>query len=79
VNSLGFYPSILQKYTAAGLTCVHGSGIHRTLHHGRSWTLKFGEVVESPPWDVLQNRGDVALRDVVNGCVGMGWGWTWQS
>jgi len=25
----------------------------------------------------VQNRGDVALRDVVSGHGGVGWGWTW--
>ena len=37
------------------------------------------EVVGSPSLEVFQNRGDVALRDVVMGMVGMGWGWTWGS
>ena len=33
-------------------------------------------VVGSPSLEVLQNHGDVALRDVVNGHGGVGWGWT---
>jgi len=31
--------------------------------------------MESPSLEVLQNRGDVALRDVVSGHGGTGWGW----
>ena len=27
--------------------------------------------------EVFENRGGVALRDVVMGTVGVGWGWTW--
>ena len=34
------------------------------------------EVVESPSLEVIQDRGDVALRDVVSGHGGVGWGWT---
>ena len=32
------------------------------------------DVVESPPLEVFQSLGDVALRD-----VGVGWGWAWGS
>ena len=35
------------------------------------------EVVESPSLEVFQNYGDVALRDMVSGHGGMGWGWMW--
>ena len=28
---------------------------------------------------VFQNCGDVALKDVVSGHGGVGWGWTWGS
>jgi len=42
-----------------------------------SWLPK--EVVESPSLEVLQNWGDVALRDMASGHGGMGWGWTWRS
>jgi len=31
---------------------------------------------QSLPLEVLTNHGDVALRDVVSGHGGMGWGWT---
>ena len=34
------------------------------------------EVVGSPSMEVLQNSGDVALRDVGSGHGGVGWGWT---
>jgi len=34
-------------------------------------------VGESPSLEVFQNRRDVALRVMANGCGGMGWGWTW--
>ena len=34
------------------------------------------EVVESPFLEVLKNCVDVALKDVVSGHGGMGWGWT---
>ena len=34
------------------------------------------EVVGSPSLEVFQNCGDVALRDVGSGHVGVGWGWT---
>ena len=34
------------------------------------------EVVESPSMEVFKNCGDVALRCVVTGYGGMGWGWT---
>ena len=27
----------------------------------------------------VQNRGDVALRDVGSGYGGVGWGWSWGS
>ena len=35
------------------------------------------EVVESPSLEVFQSHGDVALRDVVSGHGGVGWGWIW--
>jgi len=35
------------------------------------------EVEESLSLEVFQSRGDVALRDVVSGHGGVGWGWTW--
>ena len=35
------------------------------------------EVVGSPSLEVFQNSGDVALRAVVSGHGGVGWGWTW--
>jgi len=44
---------------------------------GGDWQRLPGEVVESPSMEVLKNCGDVALRDVVSGHSGMGWGWTW--
>ena len=31
-----------------------------------------------PSLEVFQNRGDVALRDVLSGHGGVGWGWTWD-
>jgi len=34
------------------------------------------EVVELLSLKVLQNHGDVALRDVVSGHGEVGWGWT---
>ena len=34
------------------------------------------EVVGSPSMEVFKNHGDVALRDVGSGQVGVGWGWT---
>ena len=34
-------------------------------------------VVGSPSMEVLQNCGDVALRDVVSGHGGVGWDWAW--
>jgi len=33
------------------------------------------EVEETPSLEVFKNHGDVALRDVVSGHGGMGWGW----
>jgi len=39
----------------------------------RHWNRLPKEEVESPSLKVFQNRGDVALRDVVMGMVGMGW------
>ena len=41
----------------------------RVLTH---WHRLPRERVESPSLEVMQNHGDVALRD-----VGMSWGWTW--
>jgi len=35
--------------------------------------------VGSPSMEVFQNRGDVALRDVVSGHGGVCWGSTWGS
>ena len=37
------------------------------------------EMVESPFLEMFKNHGDVALRDMVSGHGGMGWGWTWCS
>ena len=37
------------------------------------------EVVGSPSLEVFQNRGDVALRDVVGEHDGVGCAWTWGS
>jgi len=34
------------------------------------------EVGGSPYPEVFRNCGDIALRDVVMGIVGMGWDWT---
>ena len=34
-------------------------------------------MVGSLSLEVFQSRGDVALRDVVSGHGGVGWGWTW--
>ena len=34
-------------------------------------------VVESSPLEVFNDHGDVALKDVVSGHGGVGWGWTW--
>ena len=34
------------------------------------------EVGESLSLEVLNSHGDVALRDMVSGHGGMGWGWT---
>lgn len=36
-------------------------------------------MVESPSMEIFKNCGDVALRDVVSGYGGMGWGWAWGS
>ena len=36
-------------------------------------------VVGSPSLQVFPTGGDVALRDMVSGHGGMGWGWTWGS
>ena len=35
-----------------------------------------GEVVGSLSLEMLKSHGDVALRDVVGGCGGVGWRWT---
>lgn len=35
------------------------------------------EVVGSPSLEMFENHGDVALRDMVSGHGGMGWGWAW--
>ena len=35
------------------------------------------EVMGPLTLEVFKNCGDVALRDVVMGTVGVGWGWTW--
>ena len=35
--------------------------------------------VESPSLEVFNNCGYVALRDMVSGHGGLGWGWTWGS
>ena len=43
----------------------------------RYWDRLPREVVGSPSLEVLQNRGDVALRDVGSGHSGVGWGWIW--
>ena len=34
------------------------------------------KVVGSPSLEVFKNHGDMALRDVVSGHGGVGWGWT---
>ena len=51
---------------------------------GKISSLKSGAAVAQLPreWGVtipggVQNRGDVALRDVGSGHGGVGWGWTW--
>jgi len=36
-------------------------------------------MVESLSLEAFKDRGDVALRDMVSGHRGMGWGWTWGS
>ena len=41
------------------------------------WNCLPREVVGSPSLEVWKNCGGVALRDVVSGHGGMGWGWTW--
>ena len=43
------------------------------------WHRAAQGAVGSPSLEVFQNCGDVALRDVVMGMVGVGWGWTWGS
>jgi len=40
----------------------------------RPWHRLHREVVGSPPLEVPKNHGDVALRAVVSGHGGMGWG-----
>ena len=34
-------------------------------------------VLESLSLEVVKSHGDVALRDMVSGHGGMGWGWIW--
>jgi len=43
----------------------------------RQWHRLHREVGESPSLEVFKTRVGVALRDVVIGLVGVGWGWTW--
>ena len=43
----------------------------------RHWDRLPRKVVESPSMEVLKNRGDVALRDVVSGHGGGGLGLDW--
>ena len=43
----------------------------------RRWDGLLGEGVQSPSLEVSKSRGDAALRDVVCGHGGVGWGWTW--
>ena len=44
----------------------------------RHWHWLLREVVESPPLEVFNNRGDVALSDKWSeGMVGMGCSWPW--
>ena len=54
----------------------HGAHIASPLL-GLIWNSLHEEVVGSPSMEVFQNRGDVALRDVVVAMVGVGWGWPW--
>ena len=70
---------------------MRGNGLK--LHHGRfrldssnnffskkvimHWHRLPREVVGSPSLKVFKSHGDVALRDVVSGHGGMGWGWSW--
>ena len=37
------------------------------------------EVGESPSLEAFESCGDEALRAVVSGHGGVGWGWTWRS
>ena len=51
------------------------------VHYRRSDALAEAarEVGGSPSLEVFQSCGDVALKDVVSGIGGVGWGWLWRS